>query len=116
METPLGKAIERVVQAAGELTGEGVKLLLKDKEGEEVRVFVVEYDEEAKVFLARRDGLQEGGEVKPINPRKFKLGMLNNLSLATDGYVPDGVGRAGGTAAQRGHRASNGKRRGWQNG
>jgi hypothetical protein len=78
METPLGQAIERVVHAAGELTVEGTKLLFKDSKDREVQVSVLEFDEEAKVFLARRSDL-EGEAVKAISPRKFKLGMINNL-------------------------------------
>jgi hypothetical protein len=52
METPLGQAVERVVHVAGELTIKGTKLLFKDKDEKEVQVSVVEFDEEAKVFLA----------------------------------------------------------------
>jgi hypothetical protein len=72
METQLGQAIEKVIHAAGELTIEGTKLTFKDEGGEDVQVSVVEYDEEAKVFLARRNDL-EGGPTKAISPRKFKL-------------------------------------------
>jgi hypothetical protein len=78
METPLGQTIERVVQAAGELTIEGTKLSFKGQEEEEVQVTVVEFDEEAKVFLARRSDV-EGTATKAIAPKKFKLGMLNRL-------------------------------------
>jgi hypothetical protein len=78
METPLGQTIERVVQAAGELTIEGTKLSFKGQNDEEVQVAVVEFDEEAKVFLARRSD-PEGSATKTITPKKFKLGMLNRL-------------------------------------
>jgi riboflavin synthase alpha subunit len=58
METPLGQAVERVVHAAGELTLEGTKLPVKDKENKEFQVSLVEFDEEAKVSLARRCDLE----------------------------------------------------------
>lgn len=78
METQLGQAIERVVHAAGELSIGGTKLTFKDEGGEDVQVSVMEFDKEAKVFLARRNDL-EGGPTKAISSQKFKLGMLNNL-------------------------------------
>jgi hypothetical protein len=53
-------------------------LSFKGPNEEEVQVSVVELDEEAKVFLARRSDL-EGETIKAISPRKFKLGMLSRL-------------------------------------
>jgi hypothetical protein len=61
-----------------QLIVKGTKLLFKDKEDKDVQVAVLEFDEEAKVFLARRSNL-EGEAVKAISPQKFKLGMINNL-------------------------------------
>lgn len=85
MDLTIEEAVEQAVHAAGELTLVGARLTFKELGGVETRASVIEFDEEAEVFLVREQ-TENGEATKVLSPQKFKFGFL--ASLPSDKMAP----------------------------